>query len=421
MSEAVRISSLSVNKRDRKLVLLVAGEASGDLHGANLVHAIKRICSEVVFCGIGGNDMARAGVTRFIKSEDMAVVGLAEIFGKFRIHVKAANILKSILKLHRPDLMILIDYPGFNLHMARIAKKLNVPVLYYISPQVWAWRRGRVKKIAKRVDRMAVILPFEKPFFQESGIDVEYVGHPLIDAFEKMGKGSPHLTISNQQADSAKVANATTAGSTINNPVVGLVPGSRREEILNLLPVMLRAGEILKAEYPHIRFVLPLAETISSDWLLRFVKNTKLDIEIYHEGIYGALNPCHLAFVTSGTATLDAAIMNVPMVVIYKAKSLTYQVGKRVIKVPYLGLVNLVAGESVAPELIQDDVTPERLAMAGKSFLTDNELRQQTIGKLKMVKENLGRGGASERTARIAAGMMGCSGPAVAAALAESA
>ena len=407
MSEAVRISSPSVNKRDRKLVLLVAGEASGDLHGANLVHAIKRICSEVVFCGIGGNDMARAGVTRFIKSEDMAVVGLAEIFGKFRIHVEAANVLKSILKLHRPDLLILIDYPGFNLYMARIAKKMNIPVLYYISPQVWAWRRGRVKKIAKRVDRMAVILPFEKAFFEKSGIDVEYVGHPLMDAFENNAE-KVKSTIRNPQSE-------------IRNPIVGLVPGSRREEILNLLPVMIRAGELLKAEYPHIRFVLPLAETISSDWLSRFVKNTKLDIEIYHEGIYGALNPCHLAFVTSGTATLDAAIMNVPMVVIYKAKSLTYQVGKRVIKVPYLGLVNLVAGESVAPELIQDEVTPERLAMAGESFLTDGALRQQTIGKLKMVKENLGRGGASERTARIVVGMMGCSGPAVAAALAESA
>jgi lipid-A-disaccharide synthase len=386
---------------------LVAAEASADLHGANLVLAIKRICPQAVFFGIGGNNMARAGVTRFIKSEDMAVVGLAEIFGKFRIHVKAANILKSILKLHRPDLLILIDYPGFNLHMARIAKNLNVPVLYYISPQVWAWRRGRVKKIAKRVDRMAVILPFEKPFFQKSGIDVEYVGHPLIDAFEK-----------NAHKLNSAIRNPKSA---IQSPVVGLVPGSRREEILNLLPVMIRAGEILKAEYPHIRFVLPLAETISLDWLLRFVKNTKLDIEIYHEGIYGALNPCHLAFVTSGTATLDAAIMNVPMVVIYKAKRLTYEVGKRAIKVPYLGLVNLVAGEGVAPELIQDDVTPERLAMAGKSFLVDGELRQQTIHKLKMVKEDLGRGGASERTARIAAGMMGCSGPAVAAALAESA
>ncbi len=385
-----------MHKRDRKRVLLVAGEASGDLHGANLVHAIKRICPEVVFCGIGGNNMARAGVRRFIKSEDMAVVGIAEIFGKFRIHVKAANILKSILKLNRPDLLILIDYPGFNLHMARIAKKLNIPVLYYISPQVWAWRRGRVKKIAKRVDKMAVILPFEKPFFQESGIDVEYVGHPLIDAFEN-------------NADKVKTA-IRNPQSAIRNPVVGLVPGSRREEILNLLPVMIRAGEILKGECPHIRFVLPLAETIPSDWLLPFIKNTNLDMEIYHEGIYGALNQCHLAFVTSGTATLDAAIMNVPMVVIYKAKSLTYQVGKRVIKVPYLGLVNLVAGESVAPELIQHDVTPEKLAMAGKSFLTDGELRQQTIDKLKMVKENLGRGGASERTARIAAGMMGCSG-----------
>jgi lipid-A-disaccharide synthase len=374
----------------------VAAEASADLHGANLVHAIKRLCPEVVFCGIGGDNMGQAGVNRFIASADMAVVGLAEIFGKFRIHIKAANILKAIFKLHHPDLLILIDYPGFNLHMARIAKQLNIPVLYYISPQVWAWRRGRVKKIAKRVDRMAVILPFEKPFFQKSGIDVEYVGHPLIDAFEKKGV-EIQSAIRNPQ-------------SAIDRPVVGLIPGSRREEILNLLPVMMKAGEILKAEYPRIRFILPLAGTISLKWLSGFLRNTTLDIEIYHEGIYGALNQCHLAFVTSGTATLDAAIMNVPMVVIYKAKRLTYEVGKRVIKVPYLGLVNLVAGESIAPELIQDDVTPEKLAMAGKNFLEDNALRQRTIEKLRRVKENLGRGGASERTARIAAEMMGCSG-----------
>lgn len=374
----------------------MAAEASADLHGANLVHAIKRLCPEVVFCGIGGDNMGQAGVKRFIVSADMAVVGLAEIFGKIRIHIKAANILKSIFKLHRPDLLILIDYPGFNLHMARIAKQLNIPVLYYISPQVWAWRRGRVKKIAKRVDRMAVILPFEKPFFQKSGIDVEYVGHPLIDAFEK-NAGKLQSEIRNPKSE-------------IQSPVVGLVPGSRREEILNLLPVMIKAGEILKAEYPRIRFILPLAGTIPIKWLSRFLLNTTLDIEIYHEGIYGALNQCHLAFVTSGTATLDAAIMNVPMVVIYKAKRLTYEVGKRVIKVPYLGLVNLVAGESVAPELIQDDVTPEKLAMAGKNFLSDNPLRQQTIRKLRRVKENLGRGGASERTARIAVEMMGCPG-----------
>lgn len=402
-----------MHKRDRKRVLLVAGEASGDLHGANLVRAIKRLCPEVVFCGIGGDNMGQAGVKCFVSSADLAVVGLTGVFSKFRIHVRAANILKSIFKLHRPDLLILIDYPGFNLYMARIAKKMNIPVLYYISPQVWAWRRGRVKKIAKRVDKMAVILPFEKAFFQESGIDVEYVGHPLMDAFENKSdkmQSASRLRQSSERYDGR-----------VRNPTVGLVPGSRREEILNLLPVMIKAGEILKGEYPHIRFILPLAGTIPFKWLSLFLKNTTLDIEVCREGIYNALGRCHLAFVTSGTATLDAAIMTVPMVVAYKVKPLTYQVGKRVIKVPYLGLVNLVAGEGVAPELIQDDVTPERLAMAGKSFLTDGELRQQTIRKLKMVKENLGRGGASERTARIAAGMMGYSGPAVAAALAESA
>ncbi len=396
MSEGVRISSPSVNSGDRKLVLLVAGEASADLHGSNLVHAMKRLCPNTVFCGIGGDLMAAAGVNCFVSAADLAVVGLTGIVEKFQTHVKAANILKSIFKTHRPDLLILIDYPGFNLYMARFARQLNIPVLYYISPQVWAWRRGRVKKIAKRVDKMAVILPFEKSFFEQSRIDVEYVGHPLMDAFEKK-HANPQSAIRNPKSE-------------MENPVVGLVPGSRREEISTLLPLMTAAGEILKREYPRIRFVLPLAGTISRQWLFRFLENTNLDIEVCHDGIYSALSRCHTAFVTSGTATLDAAIMTVPMVVVYKVKNLTYQIGKRVIKVPYLGLVNLVAGEGVAPELIQGDATPEKLAAAGRRFLSNSGLRRRTIDKLQGVKESLGRGGASERTARIAARMLGCSG-----------
>ncbi len=341
--------------------------------------------------------MAQAGVNCFVSASDLAVVGLMEAFGKFRIHVKAANILKNVLKIHRPDLIILIDYPGFNLYMARIAKRLKVPVLYYISPQVWAWRRGRVRKIAGRVDRMAVILPFEEPFFRKTGLQVDYVGHPLMDAFEKRTE--------RPKADAA----IRDPQSAIRNPLVALVPGSRREEVKNLLPVMLQACEILKTEFSRIRFILPLAKTISSEWISPFLENTALDIEICREGIYSALSRCHLALVTSGTATLDTAIMTIPMVVVYKAKALTYQVAKRVIKVPYLGLVNLVAEERVAPELLQDEATPERLAIAGKRFLVDEAFRQQTIRKLQVVKAKLGRGGASERTARIALEMMGCS------------
>ncbi len=393
MNEAVRISNPYANRRDRKLILLVAGEASGDLHGANLVRAMKRICPDAVFCGIGGDQMAAEGVRCFVSAADLAVVGLAGVLSKFHTHVKAANVLKSILTNYSPDLLILIDYPGFNLQMARIGKRFKTPVLYYISPQVWAWRRGRVKKIAKRVDKMAVILPFEEPFFAKSGIDVIYVGHPIMDAFERR-EGNLRPAIRKSQ-------------SHIRHPVVGLVPGSRREEISTLLPAMIKAGEILEREYPGIRFILPLAETVSPEWVSRFLKNTTLNIDVSRKGIYASLNTCHLAFVTSGTATLDAAIMTVPMVVVYKVKNLTYEIGKRVIKVPYLGLVNLVAGEGVAPELIQHDLTPEKLAMAGGSFLKDKELRRRTIAKLQTVKERLGRGGASARTAQIAADMMG--------------
>ena len=341
--------------------------------------------------------MAKAGVRCFVDSGDMAVVGLTEVFGKLKTIIRASNILKSVLEKHRPDLLILIDYPGFNLRMARIARRYKVPVLYYISPQVWAWRQGRVKKIAKRVDRMAVILPFEKPFLQKNGIRVDYVGHPLMDAFEKnAGPGETQIPHGTSPSD-------------IRGPLVAMVPGSRREEISNLLPVMLQAGEILQSEYPGIRFVLPLAETISPEFLDGFMANTGLPVSVRKEGIYEALANCDLAFVTSGTATLDAAIMGVPMLIVYKAKRLTYQIGKRVIKVPYLGLVNLVSQECIAPELIQEEATPENLVKAARRFLNDESLRQETIKKLGIVKATLGRGGASKRTAQIAAEMLNCS------------
>jgi lipid-A-disaccharide synthase len=239
-------------------VVVVAGEASGDLHGANLINAIDRLCPEALFCGIGGDRMRQAGVKRFVASSDLAVVGLSEIFGKFRIHVKAANILKFIFERYRPDLLILIDYPGFNLYMARIAKKMKIPVLYYISPQVWAWRRSRVRKIARRVDKMAVILPFEKAFFQESGIDVEYVGHPLMDALENCREPS-NTAIRNPE-------------SGIRNPIVGLVPGSRREEIVNLLPVMLKAGKSSKQTILMCGLFCPSQEPFQKNGFHTFLK-----------------------------------------------------------------------------------------------------------------------------------------------------
>jgi len=387
---------------------MVAGEASADLHGSNLVKAMKASCPGVSFCGIGGANMKQAGVKILVSSSDMAVVGLTEVVQRLHTIFRAANKLKAILKAHHPDLLILIDYPEFNLYMARIARRLQIPVLYYISPQVWAWRRGRVKKIAKRVDRMAVILPFEEQFYRKRGVDVDYVGHPLLDAFKPATRNpqqSPEVGGRRSEVRSQKSKRQNPVSS-IQNPVVGLVPGSRREEIRNMLPIMIRSAEILKIRYPDIRCLLPLAKTIEPEYIDSFIRKSSLDIEVHQGDIYEVLDRCHIAMVTSGTATLDTAIMAVPMVIVYKVTPLSYRIGKILIKTPFIGLANLVAGERVVPELIQDEVTPERLADEALTLIENEHVRNNMITKLHRIRKRLGEGGASERTAKIALGMM---------------
>jgi lipid-A-disaccharide synthase len=391
LRKAVRIFRPSADPRDSKFIVIVAGEASADLHGSSLVKAVGRLDPDVVFWGIGGEKMKQAGVKILMSSSEMAVVGLTEALFRVRTIAKASRALKSLFKDNRPDLLILIDYPDFNIHVARIAKRFQVPVLYYISPQVWAWRKGRVRKIARRVDRMAVILPFEEAFYRERGVDVAYVGHPLMDAIPP-GSDAQHME-SNRRLDR-------------NRPTVALLPGSRKEEVKNLAPVMVRAAEILRERYDDIRFVLPLAPTIQSEYVQSFAASRTVDVEISTRGMYEVLRPCDVALVASGTATLETAIMEVPMVIAYKVSTLSYWVGRMVIKVPHIGLVNLVAGERVVPELIQDEVTPGRLAHEASIILDRGEVRENMIQKLRGVRECLGKGGASERTAEIAMEMI---------------
>jgi lipid-A-disaccharide synthase len=374
-----------------KLVLIVAGEASGDLHGSNLVRAMKSLDPGITFWGIGGSKMKDAGVNILKSSSDMAVVGLTEVFTRLYTIIRTHLKLKYILKTIHPELLILLDYPGFNINLARSAKRYKVPVLYYISPQVWAWRRGRVRKIARRVDRMAVILPFEKNFYVESDLVVEYVGHPLLDCI-------PHDLDRNKILMDMGLQDA--------NPIVGLLPGSRDEEVRNLLPSMVQAGEILSARYPNLKCVLPLASTISLDFVQSIIRESSMEIAISQEDIYKTLMICDLVLVASGTATLEATIMEVPMIIVYRVSPISFWVAKMVLKVPYIGLVNLVAGEEVVPELIQDEVTPQRLVDEAIPILESGHEKWDMIRKLKMVKERLGEGGASEKTARMALEMI---------------
>ncbi|HOP47917.1 MAG TPA: lipid-A-disaccharide synthase [Desulfobacteraceae bacterium] len=373
--------------RPFKFVVIVAGEASADLHASNLVKVMKQWEPGIVFWGIGGKKMEEAGVKLILSSSDMAVVGLTEAFSKFRTLARASKQLKYILKNARPDLLILLDYPGFNIHIAKAAKQFHVPVLYYIAPQVWAWRRGRVKKIARRVNHMAVILPFEEEFFKNSGINVDYVGHPILDCIAQKNT-SPQI----EQ----------------NFPVIGIVPGSRREEIRNLLPVMIRSAEILENHYGGIKCLLPLAPTIDAEFVQSFIdsSNVSINITVCRNSIYDVLSSCDIAMVTSGTATLETAVMGIPMVIVYKVSPISYWLAKKVIKTSFIGLVNLVAGEKVVPELIQYEATPERLAEEVLNILENQGVIDIMKNKMKYVKESLGNAGASEKTAQIAIKMI---------------
>ncbi len=366
--------------------MIVAGEASGDIYGAQLVQEAAALAPGLRFCGIGGDRMREAGVETLVDSADMAVVGLVEVIKHFDVIAVAFLKLKKILLTERPALLILIDYPGFNLRLAKVARKAGVKVLYYISPQIWAWRQGRVKKIARLVDHMAVIFPFEVPFYQRSGVPVSFVGHPLYDL----------VTITKNRDDAA-----TSFGLDPSRKIVGLFPGSRRSEIQCLLPVIAAAAGLLKNRFPEIQFVLPLASTLLESDVAPHLQAAGLDVMITRERIHDLTRACDAVISVSGTVTLETALVGTPMVVIYKLSPLTYQLAKRLVKVDNIALCNIVAGETVVQELIQDQATPETISSEIARILCDATYNQHIKNKLATVRAKLGCGGASENVAQL--------------------
>ena len=337
--------------------------------------------------------MQKVGVRIMYQLSAMAVVGIAEVIPRIRYIFRALRELKMILTSSPPDLLILIDYPGFNLNLAKKAHSLGIPVLYYIPPQVWAWWQRRVRMIAKWVDRVAVILPFEKEFYRRFGLTVEYVGHPLLDVpLPKRGKRRirEHLGISYDRG-----------------PILGLLPGSRAEEVVRLMPVMIGAAEIISNYYPRLYCILPLASTVTEDMVKPYLKNAKIDITIGTSDTRELLKIADLALIASGTATLEAAIMETPMVIAYKVSPLTNIIGRFFVRVPNIGLVNLVAGKAIVPEVIQSKATAFRLAQEALAILKNDGLREEMKKGLRLVKGQLGQGGASEKVAYIAGEMMG--------------
>ena len=371
-------------------IVIVAGETSGDLHGAKLVNALQVRADGLQFQGVGGPALRRAGVHILVDAAALSVVGLTEVVAKLPAILNGLNTVKRNLRRQKPDLLILIDFPDFNLRLAAAAKKLGIRVLYYISPQIWAWRPGRVKRIARLVDHMAVILPFEEKFYKNHQVPVTFIGHPLLD----------------QPLPASDEADTKTNG---RPPVVGLLPGSRENEIVRHVPVMLDTAAILKARFPGLRFLISHAPSVRREQLELLVHKNSVDIdlEIFSNPVEEMFQHCRMLIAASGTVTLQAAIFGMPMVIIYKVSNLSYLLGRALVRVRNIGLVNLIAEKEIVPELIQYNATPINIADAVSEILSDSARRQRMQAELIKVKDRLGEPGASERLADIALGMIG--------------
>jgi len=370
-------------------IMIVAGEASGDMHGARLIAALKEQAPGAQICGIGGPELTRQGVEILYDASQLAVVGIVEVISHFRFIREAMRALEKRLREQPPDLLILIDYPDFNLILAKKAKRLGIPVFYYISPQVWAWRSGRVKTIKKLVDRMGVILPFEQEFYRKFGMNVDFVGHPLMDAVQPTRSREDFLH---------------SLGIAPESTVIGILPGSRKREIAGMLPVFLAAAKRMQEQMtPKPVFVLPLAPTLSEEDLLdNGLAEAGVEVRVVRENRYDLMGACSAVMAASGTVSLELAILNVPMVISYRVSPLTYFLGRRLIKVQYASLVNLVADREVVPELLQDEAVPEKIAQATMRLIENQAERTRMLAGLAEVRERLGGPGASERSARLA-------------------
>jgi lipid-A-disaccharide synthase len=371
--------------------MVVTGEASGDLHGANLIRAARALDPELSFFGVGGEQMAAAGCEIIIPGKTISVIGIVEVIGHFPIIWRTFQRLKAILHgAERPALLILIDFPDFNLRLAAVAKKFGIPVLYYVSPQVWAWRRGRVKSIAKVVDRLAAILPFEPPLYAGLDIDVEYVGNPLTDQVEISEARVPFLQRLGIPADA---------------PVIGLFPGSRESELRYNLPTLLATAQIVQQAHPQVHFLVPAASTLGTERLDAAITQAgggNLPLTVVAESVYNVANATDAVLAVSGTVTLQVALVGTPLLLIYRVASMTYAIARHLIKVPFIGLPNIIAGREVAREFVQDEADPQVLGAELNKILANPAHAAALRQGLALVREKIGPGGCSERVAQMA-------------------
>ncbi|OGX40450.1 MAG: lipid-A-disaccharide synthase [Omnitrophica WOR_2 bacterium RIFCSPLOWO2_01_FULL_41_12] len=369
-----------------KNILIVAGEASSDLHASHLVQAIKEINPSTQFSGLGGKRLKEQGVNLYFDLVELAVVGFWEVLKHLKKFKQIFADLLVKVDLNPPDLAILVDYPGFNLRLAKELKKRKIPIVYYISPQVWAWGRGRLNLIRKFVDRMIVLFEFEKELYKKEGIPVSFVGHPLLDLVK------PTL---NKEELLPKLNIPVTKYS------VALLPGSREKEVKNILPIMLDTARLMHNDIPDIKFLILRASTVRQDLFRQILSRYKLPVYILNDLTYDGLAASDFAIVASGTATLETALLGIPMVIIYKVSFSTWLYLRMAIKVPYIGMVNIIANRYIVPEFVQYNAKPRKIYSYIKDTLTDPGKLDRIKPLLHDVKLRLGQTQATKKAARI--------------------
>lgn len=380
---------------NRLKIMIVAGEPSGDLHASHVVHRLKALCPDVKLFGMGGDLLEKAGVKLDFHIRDSAVMGFADVVTVLPMFLRKQARLKQRIREERPDVLLLIDFAEFNMPLAKYAQRQEVSVVYYIPPKAWAWRAGRARKLAKWVDVVAAIFPFEAEFYRDAGANAEFVGHPLVDFAQ--------TPLSMHEA--RERLNLDETAQTRDAPVIGLIPGSRRSEIRHILPVMLRAAANIAKVYPDAQWVLPLAPGISHD-LIAKCQQELVDIgvppiKIVEKLTYPAMRASTLLLITSGTATLEAACIGTPMIILFRTASLNWHIVKSLTPLTRSGLPNLIAGHDIVPELLQTDLTPTRLTELALEFLRNPERRERQQKALQAVYAQLGTTGAAERTAEL--------------------
>ena len=366
-------------------ILISAGEASGDIHAAAVTAAIKKIDSSAEVFGMGGDALRNAGGEVLFDIKDHGVMGFVEVLKKLPDLFKLRDDFEKVMDERKPDCLITVDYPGFNMKLAKLAHDKGIPVVSYIAPSAWAWHKSRAKKVAKIVDKVACIFPFEYDVYKEAGAPVEFVGHPLVDIVK------PKMS----QAEAMAFA-----GKEEGKKLILLMPGSRLMEIEKMLPTLLEAAKLIKKQLPEVSFVMPRAGTIPISLLEEKIKASDLEVKITEGNNYDLFSVADLALATSGTVTLEAALCGLGSVIVYKTNPVTYFIAKLVVNIPHIGLPNIVAAKSVLPELIQNDFTPAKVALEALALL-ESERNAKMKEDLAYVKERLGKPGAVGRVAEL--------------------